>query len=117
MPFTQALYYDLPGWKVVVNPCRNQNYRKYFEMRKKYGIKPAFYLRGPMTTKDHDHGDHHHHNEKEHGKSHSHTEHEHHRHHEPHHEEPRRHEPVAPPPQNNPPGPNQPPQPPHRRVG
>jgi hypothetical protein len=40
MPMTQALYYDLPGWKIIVNPCRNQNYRKYFEMRKKYGIKP-----------------------------------------------------------------------------
>jgi hypothetical protein len=40
MPMTQVLFYDLPGWKVVVSPARDQNYRKYFEMRKKYGIKP-----------------------------------------------------------------------------
>ncbi len=39
MPLTQFLYYDLPGNKIVVNACRNQNYRKYFEIRKKYGIK------------------------------------------------------------------------------
>jgi len=40
MPMTQFLYYEVPGQKIVVNPCRDQNYRKYFEMRKKYGIKP-----------------------------------------------------------------------------
>ena len=37
------MYYDLPGHKIVVNPTRNQNYRKYFEMRKKNGIKPPGY--------------------------------------------------------------------------
>jgi len=40
MPLTQFLYYEIPGQKIVVNPCRDQNYRKYFEMRKKYGLKP-----------------------------------------------------------------------------
>eukprot|EP01016_Furgasonia_blochmanni_P012789 TRINITY_DN1640_c0_g1_i2.p3 TRINITY_DN1640_c0_g1~~TRINITY_DN1640_c0_g1_i2.p3 ORF type:complete len:174 (+),score=63.74 TRINITY_DN1640_c0_g1_i2:235-756(+) len=40
MPMTSFLYYDLPGYKIVVNPCRDQNYRKYFELRKRYGIKP-----------------------------------------------------------------------------
>jgi hypothetical protein len=39
MPLTQFLYYDLPGNKIIVNPCRNQNFRKYFEIRKKYGIR------------------------------------------------------------------------------
>mmetsp|Transcript_9615 Transcript_9615/g.10828 ORF Transcript_9615/g.10828 Transcript_9615/m.10828 type:complete len:209 (+) Transcript_9615:55-681(+) len=32
------LYYDLSGHKIVSNPARVQNYRKYFEMRKKHGI-------------------------------------------------------------------------------
>ena len=40
MPLTQFLYYEVPGSKIVVNPCRDQNYRKYFEMRKKNGMKP-----------------------------------------------------------------------------
>jgi len=40
MPLTQFLYYEIPGSKIVVNPCRDQNYRKYFELRKKYGLKP-----------------------------------------------------------------------------
>jgi len=31
-PFGQLLWYDLSGYKIVVNPTRNQNYRKYFEM-------------------------------------------------------------------------------------
>ena len=38
MPLTQFLYYQVPGNKIVVNPCRDQNYRKYFELRKKYNI-------------------------------------------------------------------------------
>lgn len=39
MPLTQFLYYQIPGNKIIVNPCRDQNYRKYFEMRKKNGIQ------------------------------------------------------------------------------
>ena len=38
-PLTQFLYYQIPGNKIIVNPCRDQNYRKYFEMRKKYNIQ------------------------------------------------------------------------------
>jgi len=38
MPITQFLYHQLPGHKIVVNPCRNQNYRKYFELRKKNNV-------------------------------------------------------------------------------
>lgn len=38
------LYYDIPGNKIVVNPCKNQNFRKYFELRKRYGIKPSLLL-------------------------------------------------------------------------
>ena len=39
LPMTSTLYYNLPGYKIVVNPCRDQNYRKYFELRKRHGIK------------------------------------------------------------------------------
>jgi hypothetical protein len=38
MPLHSMLYYDLPGKSLVVNPCRDQNYRKYFQMRKKHNI-------------------------------------------------------------------------------
>ncbi|KAL4464094.1 hypothetical protein ABPG74_006031 [Tetrahymena malaccensis] len=41
IPMFQLMYYELPGNSIVVNPCRNQNYRLYFEMRKKLGILPA----------------------------------------------------------------------------
>lgn len=33
MPLTQYLQYHFPANKVIVNPCRNQNYRKYFQLR------------------------------------------------------------------------------------
>ena len=38
MPLHSMLYYDLEPKSLIVNPCRDQNYRKYFEMRKKYGL-------------------------------------------------------------------------------
>jgi len=40
MPLTELLYYEVPGHKIIVSPCRDQNYRKYFELRKKHGINP-----------------------------------------------------------------------------
>ncbi|KRX00172.1 hypothetical protein PPERSA_10671 [Pseudocohnilembus persalinus] len=43
MPLTQWLYHPLAGHKIVTNPCRDQNYRKYFELRKRNGIKPPGY--------------------------------------------------------------------------
>ncbi|KAM3136893.1 hypothetical protein pb186bvf_010978 [Paramecium bursaria] len=39
MPLTQMFYSYLMSYDIVVSPSRDQNYRKYFELRKKYGIK------------------------------------------------------------------------------
>jgi len=44
MPLHGMLFYDLDGKSIVVNPCRDQNYRKYFEMRKKYNITTFMWL-------------------------------------------------------------------------
>ena len=41
IPMFQMMYYELPGNSIVVNPCRNQNFRLYFEMRKKQGLAGA----------------------------------------------------------------------------
>ncbi|EGR33383.1 hypothetical protein IMG5_054730 [Ichthyophthirius multifiliis] len=38
IPMFQFMYYELPGNMIIVNPCRNQVFRKYFEMRKKLGL-------------------------------------------------------------------------------
>lgn len=39
MPLTQMFYSYLLAKDIVVSPSRDQNYRKYFEMRKKYNIQ------------------------------------------------------------------------------
>jgi len=39
--FHSLLYYHIPANKIVVNPCKTQNFRKYFELRKKNGILPS----------------------------------------------------------------------------
>ncbi len=38
MPATQVLYQELQSEKVIVAPSKEQNFRKYFEIRKKYGF-------------------------------------------------------------------------------
>lgn len=38
MPATQVLYQELQSEKIVVPPSKEQNFRKYFEIRKKYGF-------------------------------------------------------------------------------
>ena len=41
MPLNMAMFHELRSDWITVNPCRDQNYRKYFEKRKLYGIAPG----------------------------------------------------------------------------
>lgn len=43
MPLTQMFYAYLLASDIVVSPSRDQNYRKYFEMRKKYNIQEEWF--------------------------------------------------------------------------
>jgi hypothetical protein len=41
MPFSQIMFQELQSDKVIVAPSKEQNYRKYFDMRKKYSFDIA----------------------------------------------------------------------------
>mmetsp|Transcript_25297 Transcript_25297/g.22314 ORF Transcript_25297/g.22314 Transcript_25297/m.22314 type:complete len:162 (+) Transcript_25297:180-665(+) len=41
MPLTQFMNYEFFADQIIVNPCRNQNYRKYFQMKRKLNQSKA----------------------------------------------------------------------------